>query len=1741
MDQLLEAVSDAVSSMVLYSVEADESNAAIPNILANAQMVKSTVDYLVEIGTKSAEYWNNFSQPEMRLKMIETCQNVAEAMNHLVESATVLTNMPFNKPAKRMLLKGCKGIMEHMVVLLQQADLYEVTRMIRAARKVEAKLKIFTGLESGEAYFTQAAQDFVTSTVDVGKIVTKRTNEIDDFGYKRRFEEANTSLKVEVPIVLQYYAYFHRDPNDKQALAEGARTAQKIYDIIDEIITVARLSAKSPFDLSMISGLDLRDEDDLRDAGILIAHERDKLLAAIESGDGKEASRALKAIKKGLNDQIVISKALAKSADNPIQRRRLEDAAQNAQRLLDGIIAEFGYAVEQLLAQPDNALLLTELHSRLHTIKTASDQMVTSSAKLSSNDVAIAQRGLERMIDRVRLDVERSDVVQLAADVPLLAANFEAILALADSLARTTDDPALKAHIENASRTARQRGTEILNDIDRLTAAIKANPQDVALQQELAAKLTELEAVGKALVKATSIGTATDLLVRHSALEEQLAALRQAALEGNKKEVQSALRSIRKGLYDEVNLAKSIARATDDPLLKEALEAAIVEADDKLQSMIEDLYLYANETVEDPSNPRAIQSLDDIIASIDRLNAGLLGAVSRDLVESNTRAIESKLSGLAHSIKAGDQQEAVAVLKSVIEDIKKQALVADTAASYIAATDENRAARVQDRARELTSTGPDLVKAVKGVLTEMTPASLGALVASINKVRDTNNELTNAVLLSTEQELVANAAKIDAEMRRIRDAIDSGAPVNMAEVNALVTRMSNQIRLAQQHASTLSDPKAKKHLLDATDNLNKLVKLLADAARNSLNNPAALRDLLDSGVRTNMALVDGSLLSAADELVYGTPNLVKLINALEEAIRGGDPDEIKLALKELQAELARQIFLARIAESSIDDPERKKLLQDAILQLESLGASLVPSVLSFLADPNNREAREGLNRLLRNLKDGVERVSAIASSSSTEHLEAKSRAVANEMARLEVAVAAGRSADANEHHTRALQGIKQQIALSKHIAEQTNNIAQRRAIVDLSDRLEKQALVLSQAVKESLANPGDAAAAARLAAATAATRTLMAQLVAASSNKVPEEQVAATAASIKHDLEHLVQAIAAGQPVAEALKEGDIRQKMEQLKAYADTVQDPFLKRTIRDTVNDLDRKLNETIRLAATNDKNKLKAAAEAAIVSSERVVKAATPAADERIIAQSVRLSETLDRVAQAAKKGDKTAVENNLTDAREDLTNVVQFVKLAADSSRDPHKKVALNEIAEKLRHIQQPLTNQASGAAERPNDTRAQQDLAATIAATKELLGRAAAGASNSEASMVEETVLRVNSDVNRIVAAVQSGDQRAIGEAVNAIQDAERRIQIVAGATSDPAMKQQLNTINSSLPLLAGAGNTALTQGKDANAMAQAKQIIATQSSRAIDGLSAALALANEAPEENIVINGTIVNGELDNLVRQAKKGDKNAVESFGNTSHKAASEQALLARALASQTKNAGRKQELLAKANALEQALPQLEALSKAPNTPVEKLEGLAHTMRVNNQAIVNEALAERAEKEAALKREQEVREQEERERREREEKERDDEVMAAALKIQEATKNLVKDNSEEGKLYNTAAGIAGLMRDLSDAARTNDKKGMIQCSKLLSDQVNIYLSQAKETAAKCTDIKLKEQIITNAQAARNFMVQLKIIAAVKAASEDDDTNANKQQLVKCAKGLAKAVVATINSVEIGRIRVKA
>lgn len=108
-------------------------------------------------------------------KMVGACKDIREDTSGIVKAAHALRANAFDRDGKKLLLKSAKAVMQHMVVLLQLADLYDVTRIVKMAVRVKDQINnLVTSGSSGEQFFKIAAQEAVSGTGDLTRAVYKR-------------------------------------------------------------------------------------------------------------------------------------------------------------------------------------------------------------------------------------------------------------------------------------------------------------------------------------------------------------------------------------------------------------------------------------------------------------------------------------------------------------------------------------------------------------------------------------------------------------------------------------------------------------------------------------------------------------------------------------------------------------------------------------------------------------------------------------------------------------------------------------------------------------------------------------------------------------------------------------------------------------------------------------------------------------------------------------------------------------------------------------------------------------------------------------------------------------------------------------------------------------------------------------------------------------------------------------------------------------------------------------------------------------------------------------------------------------------------------------------------------------------------------------------------------------------------------------------------------------------------------
>ena len=116
----------------------------------------------------------------------------------------------------------------------------------------------------------------------------------------------------------------------------------------------------------------------------------------------------------------------------------------------------------------------------------------------------------------------------------------------------------------------------------------------------------------------------------------------------------------------------------------------------------------------------------------------------------------------------------------------------------------------------------------------------------------------------------------------------------------------------------------------------------------------------------------------------------------------------------------------------------------------------------------------------------------------------------------------------------------------------------------------------------------------------------------------------------------------------------------------------------------------------------------------------------------------------------------------------------------------------------------------------------------------------------------------------------------------------------------------------------------------------------------------------------------------------------------------------------------------------------------------------------------------------------------------------------------------------------------IAAELAKLAESVRSGKKSEFLVSARKIAALVNAYNLEITKMANSCRDPELKQRMIDNGQALKNFSVQLKILASVKAASSGSDGKDAESQLGVLMNNLGIMMNATVSHVQIYRIKEK-
>jgi hypothetical protein len=1714
-------------------------------------------------------------------KMMGASSDIRKDTSEIVQAAQILKSSPFDRDGKKLLLKAAKAVMQHMVVLLQLADLYDVTRIVKMAQRCKDLINnVATSENGGEGFFKTAAQEAVSGTGDLTRALMSRLKNIDNYDIKTRIESNNDIVKNDINTLLQELVNALRGDAGSRSRANG--TASTLYRAIDEIVKAVRESAKSPFDLSQLEGLELRDYDDVLDIHQSILGEIARVVDSVKRGDERGMEDALAAIRKGLLDELAINKQLLNKIEDPELRKRLADAIAAAERALDGLMRRMADAARNALKNPTPEAL-DKLNKVLDEVAALSADMVRAAAPPNSEDVYKKFQELEGHLDDLQHAVKARD--QPAADAAIDGVRKALVdeMELAKQMAKNIDDPELRRKLLDAIAAAERALDGLMRRMRDAAAAAIKDPNNKDALDKLNRAIEEARAMGKALVDATSTGRPEDVYRLGQDLADAYKEMLEAIKAGDEKGVTKALRAMRKAVGDQLNITKQLARQTDDPELRRLLEDAADAAARALDRLLGEMGKLAREALKDPNNKDLLRRLDDAYNQLKDLSDKMVAASAPELLKESGQRLNAKVNELQQAVANRDQPRVVQALKDISSEADRQGELGHLVAKNNITDDPERANRLEDKVHNIRDLPKQLVEKTKAALAN--PNDARAQKDFKDKAGDTkatSAQLVNAATMATEDELLENATAIDNKLKGAQDLEKANKVPELEDKVADALRdMANQIKVANNFANRTRDPRKRGDILKASQNLSNALNDLLAAMRDVANDPnneakrKRLRDALERARAANMAVVAATTDNPEDEIARLHREALDAMDELMDALRRGDVEGIAKALKKLMDAIGKQILMSKAVAEKTDDPARKKNIYDRIADVEALQRQILPAIKEARAEPNNAAKQQRLYDLFDETRRALDALVAATTSSPRDKLLDNAIRVGDDLAALETAVHKG---DQPATDT-ALKGVKgtgqQQVSLARGLAASERDPAKKEALLQAASNLEKVLPRLEATAKSSAANPNDRAARQAFDAALKDAREAFAE-TAAISHPDPEEAIQELANKIKKEVARHGDAITRGSPAetgpAAAAIRGPVRQEVELAKAYAKRMDDPSVKQETVRALGELDQVYDglasaaERAAAGAPGGKQDVARQLPPTQESIDRVIAATKRTPEEELKAQVVKANTALTGVNHATRAGDKETATANAKDVAKALAKQSAAARQIANNTRGQTQRQEIMDATAALERLTPDVVAAARAVAENPGDRGAQQRYADLEQKTREAEGRLLAAASSAPDQAIVDTAVKVTGQIDNVSNQLRAGNKAAAaaalgnlaGAGAEEVKIAEQLVEKLDNPERKAKVRQALQDYSRLAPQLEADGRRALETGNPSafdNSARQAK-----------DALRRAIEAAIDNPEDRIIANAPIIDGEANAISNAARAGQKDQLEAAAAVEAQKLSEQTALARALATQMEKPGPVSNQAAAGNVrrdadeLEQLNSQLTAATNrvlaGDNGAANQVADIARRVQEVDRRIVDAAKAHKAakaraaeeerrrlEEERRREEEERRRKEEERRRREAEEKARleklkQDEAAAAAsaLAARLALLDMNQDHSF-GRLFGLSKRIADEMEKLARAAKDGDKKAMIEAARRIAALAVDIVKEAHASAAQVRDPTLKNQIILPAQAAKNMSVQLKIIASVKAATDDDDPAA-KAQLVTCCRTIANDLIKCCDATEVGAIR---
>ncbi|GAM27905.1 hypothetical protein SAMD00019534_110810, partial [Acytostelium subglobosum LB1] len=621
MDEVLEMIADAVSSLVVAITDSEEKNTLFGDMVPGVELIQQAVFGMCEAADETSASIDD----EFRPQLSDTNNSLRGAANELFRHAVRARDDPWNRAPQKDAIKAAKLILQQVVLLVLIEEQSNIKTLVNIAKKAAEGVRRIDEIEN-----VNQLNVMINDVISLEDELVRRSQRRSEGSHNAEFRQRLEDLASVVSTVSQQHQQAARsvcsNPSDQGARQRRGELSHRLLGAIDDMIETIKLifAANTKFVDLAFKWKPVRTmaEDEVTAQSAQLISNLHALPRRMETGQGPAAARE---IVNNANNQISNAQIVANRCEDPIKKRMILKNIEELKKLTPQLIA----AMKPVLENPNDLKARQHLDNLIYATQKASENLATSVISTPSEIVAAHGASLAREFETLEDAIHKGDVKRAETIASNLGAAIDRHIELATALLDTIQDPSLRYQVQKSIEKLIALKPKILDTAQRCIR----NPRDEEAKRQLGQLIKEAK------------GAIADI----SQPYEVVAAL------NNK-------------LHNDLDsLLNTINAGGPDMQYKGVQHAKDIAADIKKQ--IEEAEAYAN-SIKDPHHR---QQILDAVNQLKKLTPQLLEAIKDVLANPNDRAARQRLEDLVRQVKDASTNLAIAT-QPTGEELKMQRL-----------------------------------------------------------------------------------------------------------------------------------------------------------------------------------------------------------------------------------------------------------------------------------------------------------------------------------------------------------------------------------------------------------------------------------------------------------------------------------------------------------------------------------------------------------------------------------------------------------------------------------------------------------------------------------------------------------------------------------------------------------------------------------------------------------------------------------------------------------------------------------------------------------------------------------------------------------------------------------------------------------------------------------------------------------------------------------------------------------